>query len=72
MVLIAHLHVCQVLTGQEQLNEAETLHGRNADVPVPVKEQIALLNEKARLAKLEITAAPKAVKKRRIGRKTSL
>ena len=72
MILIAHLHVRQSLTGPEQLAEAEKLFERDCDVPVTVKDCIAALNSKAKAAKQVEVATPKPVKRRRIGRKMSV
>ena len=40
VVLIKHLHVCQILSGDEQLKEAAALHAKDANVPAPVKTEI--------------------------------
>ena len=67
--LIAHLHVCQGLSGQTQLDEAEALFKKDQPVPKPLKEFIANLNTRAQAAKQ--TPTESVGKRRRVTRKTS-
>jgi hypothetical protein len=61
VVIISHLHVCQSLTGDEQLREAEKLDQRDAPVPKCLKEHVKMLALKFKAK----TPPPQAPAKRR-------
>ena len=48
VVLLAHLQVCQAMKGAEQLREADKLDQKDAKVPKPLKEHIAVLAKRHR------------------------
>ena len=60
IILIKHLHVCQVLTGDDQLKEADALHVKQQSVPKPVREHIAILA--SRYESSQKTSGPSAKK----------
>ena len=67
IVLIAHLHVCLAVTGDAQLDEANRLHAKQADVPTPVREAIGGLKAKYDAAKAAEESKSVAAKRRRLG-----
>ena len=66
VIVISHLHVCQGLSGDDQLREAAKFHQKDYEVPRTLKEHIKNLASK--FDAMQSTAVVPAIKRRRIAK----